>query len=315
MNMAIRGIDFNFGKQASDTFTDDQHPDLRADFVLANPPFNQDEWWDGSLEGDARWKYGTPPQGNGNYAWVQHMLHHTSPNGAVALVLSNGSVSSNTSGEGDIRKALINADLVEAIVALPSNLFSNTTIPACIWLLNKNKVKKGKTLFIDAGKTGYMLNSKQRAFTEGDIKGIVDAFHAFRKGEGYEDILGKYYEAATEEIAKQEYALTPGRYVGVAEEGDDGVPFSVNLTIINAFLKENTRQHQRLDNEISRILAKDFPNIDWSGTTYSSSDILESMAQAIFKSWFVDFDPVHAKAGASSEDGCMSSKHFGLLAA
>jgi type I restriction enzyme M protein len=254
MNMAIRGIDFNFGKQASDTFTDDQHPDLRADFVLANPPFNQDEWWDGSLEGDARWKYGTPPQGNGNYAWVQHMLHHTSPNGVVALVLANGSLSSNSGGEDDIRKALVNADLVEAMVSLPSNLFSNTTIPACIWLLNKNKVKKGKTLFIDAKETGYMLSRKQRAFTEEDINGIVDTFHAFRKGEGYEDILGKYYEATSEEIAKQEHVLTPGRYVGFAEEEDDGVPFAEKMQGLTGTLKEQFAESARLEEEIKKSL-------------------------------------------------------------
>jgi type I restriction enzyme M protein len=255
MNMAIRGIDFNFGNNAGDTFTNDQHPDLRADFVLANPPFNQDEWWDGSLEGDARWKYGTPPKGNGNYAWVQHMLHHTSPNGLVGLVLSNGSLSSNTGGEGDIRKALVNADLVEAIVALPSQLFSNTQIPACIWLLNKNKVKKGKTLFIDARETGYMLDRKQRAFNEEDIKGITDTFHAFRKGEGYEDILGQYYEATAEEIAKQEHVLTPGRYVGFAEEEDDGVPFAEKMQGLTGMLKEQFEESARLEEEIKKSLA------------------------------------------------------------
>ena len=256
MNMAIRGIDFNFGKKAADTFTDDQHPDLRADFVLANPPFNQDEWWDASLEGDARWKYGTPPQGNGNYAWVQHMVHHTSPNGVVGLVLANGSLSSNTGGEDDIRKGLVNADLVEAIVALPSQLFSNTPIPACIWLLNKNKIKKGKTLFIDARKTGYMLDRKQRAFSEEAIKGIADTFHAFRKGEGYEDILGKYYETTAEEIAKQEYALTPGRYVGVAEEEDDGMPFAEKMQGLTGTLREQFEESSRLEKEIKKSLAE-----------------------------------------------------------
>ena len=302
MNMAIRGIDFNFGKEPADTFSNDQHPDLRADFVLANPPFNQNEWWHGSLEDDARWKYGTPPQGNGNFAWLQHMLHHTSPNGVVGLVLSNGSLNTITSGEKKIREAIIKDDLVEAIVALPSQLFSNTQIPACIWVLSKNKAQKGKTLFIYANEMGFMLDRKHRDFKDKDIKGIADTFHAFRSGSGYEDVLGKFYVATTEEITKYDYILTPGQYVGAAEKEDDDAPFSVNLTIINTFLKANTRKQQGLDNEISRIMEEAFPNFDWGKISFSSNEILESMAQAIFKSWFVDFDPVHAKAGATSDD-------------
>ena len=139
MNMAIRGIDFNFGKEPANTFTNDQHPDLRADFVMANPPFNISEWWDAKLEGDPRWKYGTPPKGNANFAWLQHMLYHLAPNGSMALLLANGSMSSNSNGEGDIRQALVEADLVECMVALPGQLFTNTQIPACIWFLTKNK--------------------------------------------------------------------------------------------------------------------------------------------------------------------------------
>ena len=255
MNMAIRGIDFNFGKEPADTFTKDQHPDLRADFVLANPPFNQSEWWDGSLEGDARWKYGTPPKGNGNYAWMQHMLHHTSPNGVVGLVLANGSLSSNTGGEGDIRKALIEADLIEAIVALPSQLFANTQIPACIWILNRNKPQKGKTLFIDAREVGHMIDRKQRAFDDVDLKAIADTFHKFRSGEGYENIAGEFYAATTEENAKQEYILTPGRYVGVAEEEDDGVPFKEKMSALTKTLSEQFKESARLEAEIRKNLA------------------------------------------------------------
>ena len=255
MNMAIRGIDFNFGKEPTDTFTKDQHPDLKADFVLANPPFNQDEWWDGSLEGDARWRYGTPPKGNGNYAWVQHMLHHTSPsNGVVGLVLANGSLSSTTGGEGEIRKSLIKADLVEAIVALPSQLFANTQIPACIWILNRNKPQKGRTLFIDAREVGYMLDRKQKAFSSDDTKAIADKFHAFRTATNYEDVAGAYYSATTEEIAKHEYVLTSGRYVGVAEEEDDGVPFSEKMETLSATLGEQFEESARLENEIRKNL-------------------------------------------------------------
>lgn len=254
MNMAIRGIDFNFGKEPADTFTKDQHPDLRADFVLANPPFNQDEWWDGSLEGDARWKYGTPPKGNANFAWVQHMLHHTSPNGVVGLVLANGSLSSTTGGEAQIREALIKADLIEAIVALPAQLFANTQIPACIWILNRNKSQKGKTLFVDAREVGYMLDRKQKAFSDEDIKGIAKVFNAFRTNKTYEDILGEYKLATTEEIVKQDYILTPGRYVGVAEEEDDGVPFSEKMATLTATLKEQFEESARLEIEIKKNL-------------------------------------------------------------
>jgi type I restriction enzyme M protein len=255
MNMAIRGIDFDFANEPADTFTKDQHPDLRADFVLANPPFNQDEWWDASLENDARWKYGTPPQENGNYAWMQHMLHHTSTNAVVGLVLANGSLSTTTSGEKEIREAIIKADIVEAIVALPSQLFANTQIPACIWILNRNKPQKGKTLFIDAREVGYMLDRKQKAFDDNDIKTIADTFHAFRKGEGYEDVAGAYFGATTEDIAKQDYILTPGRYVGVVEEEDDGVPFAQKMATLTATLSEQFEESHRLESEIKKNLA------------------------------------------------------------
>lgn len=256
MNMAIRGIDFNFGKEPGDTFTKDQHPDLRADFVLANPPFNQDEWWDGSLEGDARWKdYPTPPKGNGNYAWMLHMLHHTSPNGVVGLVLANGSLSSTSSGEGDIRAAIVKTDLVEAIVALPSQLFANTQIPACIWILNKNKTNKGKTLFIDTRNVGYMLDRKQKAFSDDDLETIAKTFHNWRANTNYENKLGEYFEASIEEIAKQEYILTPGRYVGVEDEIDDGIPFSVKMEELTQILGEQFKESARLEEMIKKNLA------------------------------------------------------------
>ncbi len=256
MNMAIRGIDFNFGKEPADTFTKDQHPDLRADFVLANPPFNQDEWWDGSLEGDARWKgYTTPPKGNGNYAWMLHMLHHTSPNGVVGLVLANGSLSSTTSGEGAIREELIKADLIEAIVALPSQLFANTQIPACIWILNRNKTNKGKTLFIDARNTGYMVDRAQKSFSDDDIKSLADIFRNWRNNSGYEDKLGEYFEASIEDIAKQDYILTPGRFVGVEEEEDDGIPFAVKMGELTQTLSEQFAESARLEEMIKKNLA------------------------------------------------------------
>ena len=253
MNMAIRGMDFNFGKEPADTFTRDQHPDLKADFVLANPPFNQDEWWDASLEGDARWRYGTPPKSNGNFAWMQHMLHHTAPKGVVGLVLANGSLSSTSGGEDAIRRAIVEDDLVEAIVALPSQLFANTQIPACIWVLNRDKPQKGKTLFIDARETGYMIDRKQRAFSDDDITAIADTLHRFRKGEAVDE-AGRYYAASTEEIAKHDFILTPGRYVGVAEEEDDGVPFAEKMAVLTQDLGEQFAQSHRLEEEIRKNL-------------------------------------------------------------
>jgi type I restriction enzyme M protein len=221
MNMAIRGIDFDFGKEPADTFTRDQHPDLRADFVMANPPFNIKEWWDGKLEGDARWKYGTPPQGNANFAWVQHMLHHLAPNGSMALLLANGSMSSNSSGEGDIRRALIEADLVECMVALPGQLFTNTQIEACVWFLTRNKAKRsrpgaaalrdrrGQTLFIDARKLGFMKDRVLRDFSKEDAKKIVGTFLDWRTG-SHEDIPGFCNSSTLNQIAENGYSLAPG---------------------------------------------------------------------------------------------------------
>ena len=256
MNMVIRGIDFDFGKVPRSTFTNDQHPDLRADFVLANPPFNQDEddWWNGSLEGDARWKYGTPPKGNANYGWIQHMLHHTSPNGVVGLVLANGSLSTTTGGEDDIRKAFVNADLVEAVLALPSQLFGNTQIPACIWILNKNKVQKGKTLFIDAREVGQMISRKQKEFSDEDTQSLAETFHSWRSGDSYEDIAGQYYSATMDDMAKNDYILTPGRYVGVAEEQDDGVPFADKMNTLTSTLSEQFEESARLEERIKNNL-------------------------------------------------------------
>ena len=256
MNMAIRGIDFNFGKEPAGSFTDDQHPDLRADFVLANPPFNQDkdQWWDASLEGDARWVYGTPPEGNGNYGWVQHMLHHTSPNGVVGLVLANGSLSTASGGEDKIRKNIIKADLLEAIVALPSQLFANTQIPACIWILNRNKTQKGRTLFIDAREVGHMLDRKQKAFSDEDVQSLTDTFHSWRSGNDYKDVAGEYYSATIKEMAKHDYVLTPGRYVGVVAETSDGVTFADKMNALTFDLGEQLEESHRLEEQIKRNL-------------------------------------------------------------
>lgn len=262
MNMAIRGIDYNFGKQPADTFTNDQHPDLRADYIMANPPFNMKEWWNKSLEGDVRWKYGTPPEGNANFAWMQHMIHHLSPLGSMALLLANGSMSTNTNNEGEIRKAIIQADLVECMVALPGQLFTNTQIPACIWFLTKTKEvhnkkakRKGKVLFIDARERGYMKDRVLRDFTEVDIKDITDTFHKWQGlTEGYNDIAGFCKEATIDEIAKNDFVLTPGRYVGTSEKEEDPEPFAEKMNRLTSDLKKYLAEGTVLEAEIKKQL-------------------------------------------------------------
>ncbi|EKO3589029.1 type I restriction-modification system subunit M [Vibrio metschnikovii] len=267
MNMAIRGIDFNFGKKNADTFLDDQHPDLRADFVMANPPFNIKDWWHAKLEGDIRWKYGTPPQGNANYGWIQHMLHHLNDNGSMGLLLANGSMSSNTNNEGEIRKALIEADLVECMVALPGQLFTNTQIPACIWFLTKNKKggssatqkgkrdRRGETLFIDARNLGFMKDRVLRDFTNDDIKKIADVFHAWQSGTGYEDEKGFCFSAQLADMQKHDYVLTPGRYVGAADAEEDSEPFTDKMQRLTAQLKSQFAESDRLEKAIKENLA------------------------------------------------------------
>jgi len=258
MNMAIRGIDFNFGKEPANSFTQDQHPDLRADFVMANPPFNISDWWDGKLEGDARWKYGTPPKGNANFAWLQHMLYHLAPHGSLALLLANGSMSSNSGGEGEIRQALVEADLVECIVALPGQLFTNTQIPACIWFLTRDKKKRGEyrdrtgqTLFIDARKVGYMVDRVLRAFTAEDMEKIAGTFRSWKRGpiskKGYQDVAGFCKSAMLAEIAGHGHVLTPGRYVGAEEVEDDGEPFEDKMARLVAELNGQFAESAKLE--------------------------------------------------------------------
>jgi type I restriction enzyme M protein len=272
MNMAIRGIDFNFGKKNADTFLDDQHPDLRADFVMANPPFNIKDWWHASLENDVRWKYGTPPQGNANFGWMQHMLHHLAPTGSMALLLANGSMSSNTNNEGEIRKALIKADLIECMVALPGQLFTNTQIPACIWFLTKNKKggngkvnREGKTLFIDARNLGYMKDRVLRDFKDADIKRITDTFHSWQQssprplgedlGEGlYQDQKGFCFSAELKDLEKHDFVLTPSRYVGAADQEEDSEPFSEKMQRLTAQLKAQFEESACLEAVIKKNL-------------------------------------------------------------
>ena len=254
MNMAIRGIDYDFGKHNADSFTQPQHIDKKMDFIMANPPFNISDWWSESLADDPRWAYGTPPKGNANFAWLQHMIYHLSPNGKMALLLANGSMSSQTNNEGEIRKAIINADLVECMVALPGQLFTNTQIPACIWFLNRNKKRKGEVLFIDARQIGYMKDRVLRDFTADDIAKIADTLHAWQQSDGYEDQAAFCKSATLEEIKDNDFVLTPGRYVGTAEQEDDGVPFAEKMQNLTALLKEQFAKSAELEAEIKKNL-------------------------------------------------------------
>ncbi|THA15545.1 SAM-dependent DNA methyltransferase, partial [Rodentibacter pneumotropicus] len=254
MNMAIRGIDYNFGKHNADSFAQPQHLDQKMDFIMANPPFNISDWWNESLADDPRWAYGIPPKGNANFAWLQHMIYHLSPKGKMALLLANGSMSSQTNNEGEIRKAIVQADLVEAMVALPGQLFTNTQIPACIWFLNRNKARKGEVLFIDARQIGYMKDRVLRDFTLDDIAKIADTFHTWQKSQGYEDQPAFCKSATLEDIEKNDYVLTPGRYVGAAEQEDDGIPFAEKMQKLTALLKEQFKQSAELEAKIKKNL-------------------------------------------------------------
>jgi len=262
MNMVIRGLDFNFGREPANTFTNDQHPDLRADFIMANPPFNMKEWDAGVSDDDPRWQYGRPPSNNANFAWLQHMLYHLAPNGSLGLLLANGSMSSNTKNEGQIRKALVENDLVECMVALPGQLFTNTQIPACIWFLTRNKRehdkfrnRSGEVLFIDARNLGYMKDRVLRDFKKEDIDKIAGTFHAWQKGEGYEDEAGFCKSATLTEIVKQDHVLTPGRYVGAAAEEDDGEPFTEKMARLTGQLKGQFVESAKLEEQIKENLA------------------------------------------------------------
>jgi len=259
MNLAIRGIDANI--HLGDTFHDDQHKDLKSNFIIANPPFNVSDWRGGLLRDDARWKYGVPPTGNANFAWVQHFVHHLSPTGIAGFVLANGSMSSNTSGEGEIRKNLVEADIVDCMVALPSQLFYNTMIPACLWFISRDRKnhkfrdRRGEVLFIDARKMGAMVDRRHRELTPDDINKIASTYHAWR-GEGgkYEDVKGFCKAVKLEEIRKQGHILTPGRYVGAEEIEDDGEPFDDKMKRLTSELAQQFEKSKELEAEIRKNL-------------------------------------------------------------
>ncbi len=254
MNLAIRGIEANFGRQNADSFTNDQHAMLKADYIMANPPFNQ-EWQQAQVKNDARWKYGLPPAANANFAWLQHMIHHLSVNGSMGVILANGSMTSNAGGEGEIRKNIIEDDLVESMLALPAQLFSSTQIPVCIWFLSKNKKIKGETLFIDARNMGQMINRKQKELTDDDIQTIAQTIHNWQKGEGYVDKLGFCKSATLQEIKDSDYMLTPGRYVGIEEEEDD-FDFAERFNELTVKFEEQLKEEAILNQRILANLAK-----------------------------------------------------------
>jgi type I restriction enzyme M protein len=264
MNLAIRGIEADFGPEHADTFRRDLHPDLRADYVLANPPFNDSDWF--RKDDDVRWQFGVPPKGNANFAWVQHFIHHLAPGGHAGFVLANGSMSSNQSGEGDIRRAIIEADLVDCMVALPGQLFYSTQIPVCLWFLAKSKgadAKRGfrdrrkQTLFIDARKLGSLIDRVHRELTDVDLEKITSTYHRWREAEPaapYADVLGFCKSATTAEIAAHGHVLTPGRYVGAEEVEDDGEPFEVKMPRLVAELNEQFAECAKLQKAIEANL-------------------------------------------------------------
>jgi type I restriction enzyme M protein len=270
MNLAIRGLDANLGGQHADSFHNDLHKDLRADFVLANPPFNMSDWGGERLREDARWKYGIPPVNNANYAWIQHFIHHLSPTGVAGFVMANGSMSTNTTSEGDIRRNIIEADLVDCMIALPGQLFYTTQIPVCLWFLARGKGgsrtaptmrnRRGQTLFIDARKLGSLVDRTHKEISGEEIDKVAATYHAWRGDVGanghppYQDVPGFCKSATTEEIREHGYVLTPGRYVGAAEIEDDGVPFEEKMAELSATLYEQFAEADRLEAAIRKNL-------------------------------------------------------------
>jgi type I restriction enzyme M protein len=263
MNLAIRGIDNDLGKEHADSFHRNMHPDLKADFILANPPFNMSDWGGDRLRQDVRWKFGVPPANNANFAWVQHFIHHLAPTGIAGFVLANGSMSSNTSGEGEIRKNIIEADLVDCMVAMPGQLFYSTQIPVCLWFISRDKKnhkfknRQGKILFIDARKLGVLRDRVHRELTPEDVAKIADIYHAWRGDEDageYSNIPGFCMSASIETVRENNFVLTPGRYVGAEVVEDDGEPFDEKMKRLTTTLGEQFAESERLEKVIRENL-------------------------------------------------------------
>jgi type I restriction enzyme M protein len=262
MNLAIRRIDANI--EWGDSFHDDQFMDLRADFILANPPFNDSDWGGELLQDDVRWKFGKPPKGNANFAWVQNIIHHLSPTGTAGFVLANGSMSSNTSGEGKIRNQIIEADLVDCMVALPTQLFYNTPIPACLWFIARDKKnqkfrdRRGQTLFINARKLGTMVDRRHKELTDQDIRKVSETYHSWRgllKDKDYQNVPGFCNSVSLEEIKKHGGILTPGRYIGAEEEDEDDQIFEDKMDLLTSELAKQMEESKKLDADIMKNLA------------------------------------------------------------
>ena len=259
MNLAIRGFAADLGKEPTDTFARDQFPDGKFDYILANPPFNVSDWGGEKYDNDPRWRFGRPPAGNANYAWLQHIIWKLRPGGRAGVVLANGSMSTATGGEGEIRAAMVRGDVVEAMVALPGQLFLNTPIPVCLWFLTNDKISKGQdrrgeTLFIDARQLGTMQTRALKLLTAEDIARIADTVQAWRSGEGYEDVAGFCKSASLTEIEQHGFALTPGRYVGANHDVEDSEPFLLKLNRLSQALEINTQKSRSLDAKIKPIL-------------------------------------------------------------
>lgn len=257
MNLALRGIESDLGDRSADSFTQDLHPDLRADFVIANPPFNVSNWWHAKLDGDPRWKYGTPPEGNANFAWVQHFIHHLSPRGTAGFVLANGALSSETNGEDVIRRKLVEADLVDCIVAMPDKLFFNTGIPVCLWFLSKgrqgngHRKRVGEVLFIDARRFGHMETRRLRVLDDDDVAQIATVYHSWRNSDGrFEDVPGFAKAATLDEIRRHNFVLSPGRYVGSEEAEVDDEPIEERVARLTDELFAEFDRGQELEAEV-----------------------------------------------------------------
>ena len=263
MNLALRGIEADLGDHSDDSFANDLHPDLRADFVLANPPFNVSNWWHPKLADDPRWKYGTPPSGNANFAWVQHFIYHLSPKGTAGFVLANGSLSSKNSGEGDIRRKLVEADLVDCIVTMPDRLFFNTGIPVSLWFVSKDRhgnghrKRDGEVLFIDARKLGHMESRRLRVLDDQDITKIAGTYHSWRNHDGrYEDLPGFARAVSLDEMKQHDFVLTPGRYVGTEEAEADDEPIGEKIARLKKELFAEFEEGRRLEEAIRERLGE-----------------------------------------------------------
>ncbi len=264
MNLAIRGIDADLGQHHADSFSNDLHKDLKADFILANPPFNMSDWGGNRLKEDVRWKFGTPPVNNANYAWIQHFIHHLSPHGFAGFVLANGSMSTSTSSEGDIRQAIIEADMIDCMIAMPGQLFYTTQIPVCLWFVTRSKKadkkrgfrdRTGQTLFIDARKMGQLIDRVHRELSAEELTQISSVYHNWRNADGkYEDKAGWWKSATLEEIQGHHYVLTPGRYVGAEEIEDDGIPFEEKMAELSATLYDQFKESAKLEATIKKNL-------------------------------------------------------------